>query len=77
MNSDPLPVPPEDRRKVMTACGWFIPLEADTPRSQFEGKPVYFCLLDCKEDFDQNPARSCYTCQLSCRLDPENPGDND
>lgn len=59
--------------KVAAACGGLIALEEGTPRSHYQGRPVYFCLAVCKEEFDRNPALSCYSCQLSSE-DPDETG---
>lgn len=72
MKPGPLPGAPEYGSKVTTACGGFVPLEFDTPRSQYKGQPIYFCLAVCKEDFDRNPARSCFSCQLLSEDSGEN-----
>lgn len=45
--------------EVVTACGGRIVLAEDTPRSIYQGKTVYFCLLQCRAKFESDPLSSC------------------
>ena len=38
-------------------CGMDVTYESAQARSQYEGQTYYFCSLDCKEAFDQNPEK--------------------
>jgi YHS domain-containing protein len=31
--------------------------EQNAPKSEYQGREYYFCSLDCKEQFDNNPER--------------------
>ena len=36
-------------------CGMEVTYETAQARSEYDGRTYYFCSLDCKEQFDQNP----------------------
>ena len=36
-------------------CGMEVTYETAQARSEYDGQTYYFCSLDCKEQFDQNP----------------------
>jgi Cu+-exporting ATPase len=38
-------------------CGMDVTYETAQARSQYDGHTYYFCSLDCKEQFDQNPEK--------------------
>ncbi|HEX7975929.1 MAG TPA: hypothetical protein VF498_16090 [Anaerolineales bacterium] len=59
---------PETGCLVTTACNGQVRLAADTPRAEFRGQTIYFCLAACKADFERNPATSCMAAWL---LDPD------
>jgi 3-hydroxybutyryl-CoA dehydratase len=38
-------------------CGMDVTYESAQARSEYDGVTYYFCSLDCKEQFDQEPER--------------------
>ena len=38
-------------------CGMELTYENAQARSEYDGQTYYFCSLDCKEQFDQNPEK--------------------
>jgi len=36
-------------------CGMEVTYETAQARSEYDGQTYYFCSLDCKEQFDQDP----------------------
>ena len=38
-------------------CGMEVTYETAQARSEYDGQTYYFCSLDCKEQFDQNPEK--------------------
>ena len=38
-------------------CGMEVTYETAQARSEYNGQTYYFCSLDCKEQFDQNPEK--------------------
>jgi YHS domain-containing protein len=56
-NPDPNNVRPGDR--IFTACGSRTLYTPGTESAIYNGKPVYFCLPICKQDFERNPRASC------------------
>lgn len=50
---------PAEGEKVTTACGGAIEFTADTPRTLFQNRWLFFCLPDCRARFERNPADSC------------------
>lgn len=38
-------------------CGMDITFESAQARTEHEGQTYYFCTIDCKESFDQNPEK--------------------
>ena len=38
-------------------CGMEVSYETAQARSEYDGRTYYFCSLDCKEHFDQNPEK--------------------
>jgi YHS domain-containing protein len=44
---------------VHTACGGVVHYSPAIPCSSLNGQSVYFCLPDCKSDFEKDPFRSC------------------
>ena len=38
-------------------CGMTVDTETAKYKSEYEGKPYYFCNVACKSTFDQNPAK--------------------
>jgi YHS domain-containing protein len=38
-------------------CGMEVTYENAQARSEYNGETYYFCSLDCKEQFDQDPER--------------------
>jgi YHS domain-containing protein len=53
---EPRPTP---GKPVATACGGWVNYSPSTPCTVFHGKPVYFCLQACKDDYDRDPRTSC------------------
>ena len=58
----PLPAPGAE---VKTACGGTITFTADSPRALYREQWVFFCSLDCVEDFVRDPVTSCYADQIA------------
>jgi hypothetical protein len=50
---------------VKTACGGTTTFGPKTPWAVYRGKLIFFCLPDCRADFERNPETSC----LAARLD--------
>ena len=38
-------------------CGMDITFESAQARTEHEGQTYYFCTIDCKESFDQDPEK--------------------
>ena len=38
-------------------CGMEVTYETAQARTEYDGQTFYFCSLDCKEAFDQNPEK--------------------
>jgi len=38
-------------------CGMDVTFETAQARSEYEGQTFYFCSIDCKESFDQDPEK--------------------
>lgn len=38
-------------------CGMTVDTETAAGRSTFEGEEYYFCSIDCKNEFERNPAK--------------------
>jgi YHS domain-containing protein len=38
-------------------CGMHVTYDTAKARSEYEGQTYYFCSLDCKEQFDQEPEK--------------------
>ena len=38
-------------------CGMEVTYESAQARSEYVGQTYYFCSLECKEQFDQNPEK--------------------
>jgi len=36
-------------------CGMMVEPESAAAKSEFQGKTYYFCSVDCKEEFDEDP----------------------
>jgi YHS domain-containing protein len=49
---------------VRTACGGVVTFGADTVCALYRGKPVYFCLQVCKEDYELDPVSSCLAARI-------------
>lgn len=49
----------QSRVEVETACGDKTVLNPDTPQAMFNGRPIYFCLVECKTSFEDDPFNSC------------------
>lgn len=60
----PGPKPPIGSQ-VQTACGGTITYSAETPCASWRGKPVYFCLPCCRDDFLADPRNSCLGNQIA------------
>jgi hypothetical protein len=46
-----------EHESIDTICGMKVENPENAPKSEFEGKPYYFCCGDCKNKFDSNPAK--------------------
>ena len=57
----PLPAPGSE---IRTACGGLAKFEPDSPRALHKDDWVFFCLPTCLQEFEQDPASSCYASQL-------------
>jgi len=58
----PLPAPGSE---VKTACGGLTKFIAASPRALHKDRWVFFCLAVCLQEFEQNPAASCYAGQIA------------
>lgn len=58
------PTLPAHGDKVMTACGGVVEFTADTLRTLYQNRWLFFCLPDCRARFERNPADSCLTDNL-------------
>ncbi len=58
----PLPAPGSE---VKTACGGLTKFISDLPRALHKESWVFFCLAVCLQEFEQNPAASCYAGQIA------------
>ena len=56
---------PHSGNEVTTACGSKAHFAPETPRAVYNGKWVFFCLPDCKQDFDKDPSSSCLAEQIA------------
>lgn len=59
MNIVETELPEKSGVEVQTACGDAIELKPDTPMAMFNRRPVYFCQVECKASFEDNPLNSC------------------
>lgn len=53
--------PEQSGVEVVTACGDKTELKLGTPQAMFNGRSVYFCLVECKASFEDDPLNSCLT----------------
>lgn len=60
MAAESLPTLPAPGSEVKTACGGLTKFMADSPRALQKDRWVFFCLAVCLQEFEQNPAASCY-----------------
>lgn len=60
-------VPEGSGVEVITACGGIVVLKPGTPKAMFNGNPVYFCLIECKTSFEDDPLNSCLAENISER----------
>lgn len=56
-SSIPLPVIGSE---VKTACGDSENFTANTPRTLYKGKWIFFCTPLCQKEFIEDPGSSCY-----------------
>lgn len=47
-----------------TACGGRVRITPGTPFIHFHDEIVYFCGLDCKQIYDEDPLNSCLAARL-------------
>jgi hypothetical protein len=47
-----------------TACGARIRVTPNTPYIRYRDEIVYFCGMDCKELYDEDPSSSCMAARL-------------
>ena len=47
-----------------TACGARVMITPDTPSIHYRDEIVYFCGLDCKQLYDEDPLNSCMAARL-------------
>ncbi len=47
-----------------SACGARICITASTPYIHYRDETIYFCSLDCKELYDEDPLSSCMAARL-------------
>jgi hypothetical protein len=64
----PLPAPGSE---IKTACGGLARFSADSPRILLKDRWIFFCLATCLEEFEQDPASSCYASQLTSEKQSE------
>jgi YHS domain-containing protein len=48
---------PDGTMATCPVMGNTLTIKADTPRSEYQGKYVYFCCPGCKPQFDADPAK--------------------
>lgn len=59
------PVPlPIIGSEIKTACGETENFAANTPRTLYKGKWIFFCLPVCEKEFLEDPGASCYASQI-------------
>jgi len=62
-NPDPVDVQPGDL--ITTACGGLTRYALGVEFAYYKGKPVYFCMPACKQDYLRSPQASCLALTLS------------
>jgi YHS domain-containing protein len=55
---------PQPSAQDETACGGLIEITPQTPWILWQGKPVYFCKIDCKELYEKDPLNSCMAARI-------------
>jgi hypothetical protein len=62
---------PASGSEIKTACGGLARFSADSPRILHKEQWIFFCLATCLEEFEQDPASSCYASQLTSEKQSE------